>query len=420
MKNIFQETKLWLYVVSLLCFSCYACALERETYSPLFMCSKKLNNPYGICTHINRSGNRWEYDTRARDLEMIDSIGATWIRTDFDWTPYLQKDMKGAFSYRHHDEMMLSINASKKEMFGLLVPPRNKAQYDDWNIYIANVVNRYKDQVKYWEVINEADIRYKNPVWSWFKATDYVELLKSGSQTIKKQNKKAIVLFSGMAYAEKDFLDSVLSQNVSQFFDIMTVHHYTDKIREPEEFLSYYAMLSEKLERHQIAKPLWLTETSCFNTIGKKNDTIAAKRLPRIFLISFVCGVEKVFWYKSRARELDPNDGEDFYGLWHKDYIPKPAFYTYQTLTKMCPNKSTRPILSREGNVYMASWKRPDRKKAWALWTSKTDEVIALDIKGGYKIYNERGEGISDRNLSEMRITPSVIYIIGAKDVSLR
>ena len=63
---------------------------------------------------------------------------------------------------------------------------------------------------------------------------------------------------------------------------------------------------------------------------------------------------------------------------------------------------------------------RPDRKKAWALWTTKTDEAIALDIKGSYKMYNNRGEELSDGDISEMRITPSVIYIIGAKEVSLR
>lgn len=404
----------------LLCISCYACASEYETYSSLFICSKKLNNPYGICTHINRIGDRWEYDTRDKDLAMIDSVGASWIRTDFDWTPYLQKDMKGIFSYRHHDKMMASVKESEKEMFGLLLPPRKKTQYDDWKIYIANVVDRYKDQVKYWEVINEADIRFKNPIWSWFKATDYVELLKSGSQTIRKHDKKAKVLFSGIANTDRNFVDSVFSSGVAPLFDIMTVHRYNHKNSEPEDLLDYYLRLHGKLRKYSINKPVWLTECGTSTAKGWATEEVQAKRLPRIFLISFACGIDKVFYYKSRSCELDVNEIEDHFGVLHKDYTPKPAFYTYQTLTKMCPNKSTRPKLERHGNVYIASWKRPDKKKAWALWTSKKDETINLDINGKYKVFNDRGEEILGEGFSEMKITPSVIYIIGAKDVSLR
>ena len=64
-------------------------------------------------------------------------------------------------------------------------------------------------------------------------------------------------------------------------------------------------------------------------------------------------------------------DDNEYFTKSGNDYTPKPAFYSYQTLTKMCPDHSTRPRLVRYGKVYLASWKRPDRKKVWALWTSK-------------------------------------------------
>ena len=83
----------------------------------------------------------------------------------------------------------------------------------------------------------------------------------------------------------------------------------------------------------------------------------------------------------------------------------------------MCPNKSTRPKLVRYDNVYIASWKRPDRKKVWALWTSKKNEIVGLNIKGLYKTYNDHGEEIKDMNPSATTITPSVVYIVGAKYV---
>lgn len=130
-----------------------------------------------------------------------------------------------------------------------------------------------------------------------------------------------------------------------------------------------------------------------------------------------VWGIDKVFWYKSRSREIDKNDIEDHYGLWHKDYTLKPAFFTYEALTKLCPDKSTRPKLVRFHNVYMASWKRPDRKKVWALWTSEKNETVSLRIKGRYKMFNDHGVEIYNRTSSETMITPSVLYIVGAKEL---
>ena len=141
-------------------------------------------------------------------------------------------------------------------------------------------------------------------------------------------------------------------------------------------------------------------------------------RLPRIFLVSFALGMDKVFWYKSRSNELSTDNVECHYGLWHKDYTPKPAFYAYQTLTRICPDKSIRPKLVRYGKVYMASWRRPDKKKVWALWTSKADKTISINVKGEYTAYNHHGSKLEILP-DDVRLSPSVIYIVGARSVSV-
>ncbi len=388
---------------------------ETEIIYPLFKCSSKLSNSYGIHAHIGRKGIRYDYDTREQDLSMIGSVGVPFVRADCDWI-YLKSNLKDDLNYLSYDSVIMSVNRHHNELLGILGMDWRLEVSNEWQNYVTTTCSRYRKNIFFWEMLNEADLMHRFRTEFTYK--HYLEFLKHGYSAVKSGNKKAKVLFSGIAYAEGDFIDSVLSQNVSNYFDIMNVHHYTDVKREPEEFLFFYKRLYDKLKKYDIDKPLWLTETGCFNTIGRKNDTIAGKRLPRIFLISFACGVEKVFWYKSRARELDPNDGEDFYGLWHKDFSPKPAYYSYKTLIKMCPNKSTRPKLRRDGNVYTASWKHPDGKKAWALWTSKEKDKVNLEIKGKFMCYDDKGN-VLDIEGNNLDITNSVIYIIGAKSVVL-
>ena len=198
----------------------------------------------------------------------------------------------------------------------------------------------------------------------------------------------------------------------------MNVHKYANNRVKPEDFIGFYKKLHHIMININVDKPVWVTETGASTySNGGVSEKLQATWVPRIFLISYACGIDKVFWYKSRSREIDKNDIEDHYGLWHKDYTPKPAFYTYEALTKLCPDKSTRPILVKLHNVYMASWKRPDRKKVWALWTSEKDETVRLKIKGRYKMYNDQGEDINNRTSSETLITPSVLYIVGAKEL---
>ena len=401
-----------LLLASLMVFACDA----QTIYEPLFKCSRTMTNPYGVVTHIVRKTERYDYDVRDKDLQMVKDIKINFVRSDFDWQTF--KTKRASFlDYHVSDSAMYSVQNQGLDMLGIIGMDYRLDVSNDWREYVTSTCKRYHNDVGYWEILNEADLMAK--FRNGFNSNRYVSFLKNGYKAVKDGNKNAKVLISGFAYAERIFIDSVLEQHVSDYFDIMAVHHYTDKTREPEEFLSFLKMLSAKLTKYQIKKPLWLTETGCFNTIGKENDTIAGNRLPRIFLISFACGVEKVFWYKSRAREINPNDGEDFYGLWHKDFEAKPAYYTYKTLTKMCPNKSTRPKLVRYGDVYISSWKRPARKKVWALWTSKKDELLALNIKGEYKAYDDYGNKILISS-GNIEVTPSVIYVVGAKSLNIQ
>ncbi len=403
-----------IFICALLNVSCMA---QYEEYPILFKCSKKMDNAYGVCTHINRIGPRYEFDTREDELKMIESVGATWIRTDWDW-PTMMVNGSDSLRYTHFDAIVSSAKLHQPRFLGIITLQSRfqMNELDKWLQYVENSSCHFKNRVNDWEVINEADL-----ISHWVPgiyAKEYVELLKSGSNAIKSGNKKARVIFSGIANTDTKFVDSVFSEGVSTFFDIMTVHRYNQKTFEPELLLDYYVQLSEKLKKYDVDKPVWLTECGTSSVEGWATEETQARRLPRIFLISFACGIDKVFWYKSRAREINPTDYEDYFGLWHNNYIPKPAFYAYQTLTKMCPDRSVRPILRRCGNVYFAHWKRPDGKTTYALWTSRERINVDLKLKGNYACYDFYGNKVS-LTRQEIKVSPSILYFVGEKKFEL-
>ncbi len=392
-----------------------SCKAANKEYKPLFKCSRTLHEAYGVCTHINRIGSLFEYTSRDSDLVLIKSTGATWVRTDFDWS-YCQPNLSGAFHFVHHDSMMTSVDIRELNMLGILghtVTSKNSAEFEE---YVRRCVSHYKDQVKYWEAVNEPDLipnRQKG-----YTPINYLGEIKIIYNIVKNISRNSKVLFGGVANAQSPFVKQMIESGAANYCDIMNLHWYANKEIEPEEIIAYFEGFHELMVNNGINKQLWLTETGSSSYEGWVTEETQSMRLPRLFLISFAMGVDKVFYYKSRSNEVVANGSEGCFGLWHKNYTPKPAYYACLALTEMCPNKSTRPKLERNGKVYISSWKKPNGKRVWALWTSKAEELIELDIKGKYGIYDLKGNEIH-KDGCVFKITPSITYIVGAKNVNI-
>lgn len=402
-----------------LCLLCFSCKAQIKTYPILFECTERLEDPYGVCTHINTKGELYEYDTKVQELSMIDRCSISWIRTDFYWF-LIKKTNDVDINYHHFDTMMETVNTWNKHLLGIISAPSSRSQYADWREYIGTTVDRYKSDVKYWEIINEANLRHKNPVWSWFKATDYADLLKIGSTEIREKDHNAKIVFTGIGDFESEFVDTVYKTGTADYFDIMNVHYYHPNQYEPESFIEIYGRLYDKMNKHGVIKPVWLTECGCPTTTeGGASEEVQAQKLPRIFLLSFASGVDKVFWYNFRSNEKNPKDNECFFGLCHKDYVPKPSFYTYKTLIRFCPAGSTRPILQKVGKVYIANWVRTDGKRVYGLWTSKGHEKILLKMKDRHTFYDIYGKKMKLSRNKPIDVHTSITYIVGNKKLEI-
>lgn len=141
-----------------------------------------------------------------------------------------------------------------------------------------------------------------------------------------------------------------------------------------------------------------------------------ARRLARIFLISFAYGVEKVFWYNMRSWERDRYDNHEYFGLVHPDLTDKPAAKAFTALQSMCPNGSSRPILEQQNDVYICSWEKSEGEKIWAVWTTKPQTTMPVRITGKASFYDFLGNKVSAKTV-KIQPDKGVIYIKGAKGV---
>lgn len=150
--------------------------------------------------------------------------------------------------------------------------------------------------------------------------------------------------------------------------------------------------------------------------VSPSTEEEQARRVPRIHLIAFANGVEKVFMYNLRSSELDLYDKECHFGLLHSDLSEKPAFHSYCTLIKMCPSGSTRPTLTYNNGIYLVNWIRPDGKYVTCLWTSFSKKMIKLNLKKDMELFNFKGTKVKYAD-DTIQISPEVLYIVSSKSL---
>lgn len=146
---------------------------------------------------------------------------------------------------------------------------------------------------------------------------------------------------------------------------------------------------------------------------------IQAEYLPRTYLIALAAGAERVFWYNFRAWEGDPMEREHHFGIAHRDLSPKPAYHAFQTLAKLCPDGSTRPVLTIIDQVYHAEWSTPDGTRCHAIWTPDFPAEYPLTTEGAITdAYNLYGQpcGIPVKTL---RVGPELIYLVGPEKITV-
>ncbi len=426
---MFNTTKIYYLVIHCLlivCISVSSISCAQEIVKPLFPCTSRIDNPYGVCAHFSHKTR--DYPSQKMQMELMKAAGITNVRYDF-WVPYTDTLLQ-------HELLPITLDATEKvckeniKPLGILFVGWNgqrawqrKPQYSKFLEYL---ITNYKDKVSYWEVFNEVNLTAKEDCVDMSTvATSYVDMLSYSYKKIKSANPTCIVTSSGLAEVNDDFIELLSKHKAYNYFDVLNIHSY----EYPEAMPSKFEKIKMLMDEYGWLKPLWISECGMptqldsvshfFSVPNQHKEREQAYRIPRMYIISFAYGVDKVYTYNFRAKEVDNYYTEDNFGIVHADLTPKPAYFAYKTLTTMLPTGSTRPTLLREGNSYVSSWKRKDGKKVWALWNSKGDETIDIEITGKAEFYNFLGERLEKHNSGKLNIGKGVTYIVGGGQLSV-
>lgn len=407
----------------LLFISCTSYSHEVE---PVFNCSKQLDSPYGVCTHF--AHNNRDYPTIDNQLSLIQNAGINNVRFDF-WVPYTDTLLNHEQLRYINDAICKSVNAHLQPLgiiFGGWTGQRAWQRESQYKTFVNYLLSGLQAKVKNWEIMNEVNLTAssdKLPLDSIAKL--YTNILSYTYNTIKASDINNIVTSSGLGEVNDDFLEYLCEQGAFNYFDIFNFHSYA----KPEVMPIFFSKIKRLMDKYGWHKPVWITECG----MPTHKDTIShfwnfpyeikekeqARRIPRMYIISFAYGVDKVFTFNFRARENDIYDKEENFGIVHSDLSLKPAYNAYKTMTKMLPSGSTRPRLIKKGDMYLGLWERTDGKNIWALWNSNGTRKIKLKINGIHRVINYIGEKIKIPKKDGFVLGEEVIYIIGANHVEI-
>lgn len=227
----------------------------------------------------------------------------------------------------------------------------------DWENYVGEVVGRYQDQIRHWEVWNEPDIHFLVGGTAG-KADDYMSLLASAYRMIKNVDPDLNVLAPAVAYLitpdrvaapndisaeefrryrDPDFFRNFTNLNPGLYLDVFSFHHYS-RIRDKRHTESL--ALNKNLESlagdmstwFGESKEVWLTEYNVLTNEPQPDpglDSRLARQLCLDHFDFFARGITKVFTYNAMYKELWFSPFDNFY----RPPAPTQVFVAYAFMT---------------------------------------------------------------------------------------
>lgn len=247
--------------------------------------------------------------------------------------------------------------------------------------FLGAMVNRYKDKIKYWEILQEPDLGpppswkgdWTPPFWR-SSEEDYVELLKESYETIHKVCDDCIVTSAGFAGLDNNFITKIMDLGAQNYFDVFSFHHYGDHTN-----LEYLL----KNTSYKIKKDMWITETGSINYAkalfqGQITEEIYNKRqaeyLVKNYVTAFGLSVKKVFWHKLWY------DGKDTTGWSYvaltdiSNKNKKPAYYTYKLMKEKLDYFDSVETIKKGQYKFTFN----DKKSVYVLWNDAGNATADL------------------------------------------
>lgn len=248
----------------------------------------------------------------------------------------------------------------------------NSSQQDDQVTTLGKFIARYKNDIHYWEIQNEANL-----VGSWNLGKEvgrgttdpntpynagvhrFVQWLNLAYNTIKEVDSSATVVLGGLSsWIMEDFMDRLTIEQAYKYCDEIAYHPYD---RFPSQCISRITAFKNKMATWPSPKnemPIWITEigfhTGSVGSTGQVSSEVqkgAYLREMMFLLIKNLKYSRPIFWYI--FHEVDASS--TYFSLVKKYWVGSEvktdflaAYYSYQGLNQNWNYYATIPELPAE------------------------------------------------------------------------
>lgn len=291
----------------------------------------------------------------ARELDLMASTGARWVRVDFSWSSV--ERVRGTYDWKNLDRVVAAVRSRGLQVLALptytpewarpagsnsRTPPIDPAGFA---AFTAAAAKRYVPQgVTAYEVWNEPNI---SPFWSPKPdVAAYATLLKATATAVRAVAPSATILVGGLSPATdvgdgtrvdpRTFLAKLYALGAGASFDAVAVHPYSFPALPSDTstaswntFQKMTTMRQTMVDNGDATKRIWLTETGA--PTGTSSQAVTEQHQAAIVTdtLRAVDGLPwagPVFFYAPRDRGTNLSDREDNFGLMRRDFSVKPAW----------------------------------------------------------------------------------------------
>jgi hypothetical protein len=297
--------------------------------------------------HANRWGRGPEGPS---ELGRMQPMGVQWLREEFDSRPDQQTDT-------------LYLEAARRGMRILPLLQTGNTLPDDFDDFAQTVsafAGRYGPGGEFWASHPELhpDLAsthieiYNEPYGSWYgpvQPARYAALMRHVVPRARQANPRAKFLMaidrtpSGERHTWIDELYRA-EPNLNDYFDAVAMHPYSgnrapDQPNDPWGFVRIADARNAMESRGAGGKEFWITEVGWSTCPGdaewcvtEAQQAANMERLAELVRTRYTF-VDAVFYYHFVGDERNPSDAEDFFGILHPDFSPKPAFHALRRIT---------------------------------------------------------------------------------------